>query len=182
MYFMKNLIPTAHAKNIFEIDVEFFKALNIKTVMADLDNTLDSYLNKTPSKETINLVKRLKDNNINIIIVSNNSEKRVSMYAKILNVNYISRAFKPFPSKINKYIKKNGLKKDEIIFIGDQLLTDIKVANKAKIKSIYVDEITTKNAFITILNKKIESYYKNRLKKHNKFINWEVVYGNLKKS
>ena len=40
---MKNkYVPYAVADSIYEIDVDFFKKENVKVLLVDLDNTLDS--------------------------------------------------------------------------------------------------------------------------------------------
>lgn len=169
---MKNLVPTFVAENIFEIDIKFYKKLNISYIFCDLDNTLETYNIKEPSLRVKELTKSFKENNIELIIISNNSKKRVEEYAKILNIRFIYRSFKPFPFKLKKFIKKNGIKIDSSMLIGDQLLTDIKCANKLKIKSIYVNELECKNALITKINKFIESIFKKRLIKKNKFKKW----------
>lgn len=179
---MKSIKPNFLTDNIYEIEIDFYKHFNIKYIFADLDNTLDSYLLKVPSTKTIELVKKLKANNISLVIVSNNSEKRVSKYAKILKVSYISRAFKPFTFKIRKYMKKNHISPDETIFIGDQLLTDIKCANYLGIKSVYSKEIVSSNAFVTRLNKKRELKYKKVLKNSKICQNRRDVYVNFKES
>ena len=179
---MRTIKPNFLADNIYEIDVDFFKHFNVRYIFADLDNTLDSYLLKVPSSKTIELIKKLKANNISLVIISNNSEKRVSKYAKILKLSYVSRAFKPFTFKIRKYMIKNHITADKTIFIGDQLLTDIKCANYLGIKSIYTKEIVSSNAFVTRLNKKRELKYKKALKNSKICQNWRDVYVNFKKS
>ena len=100
----KLLIPTFYAKNLFDIDVNFFTLLNIKYIFADLDNTLDSYKEEVASKRVIDYVTLLKKNEINLIIVSNNSNKRVEKYAHSINIPYLYKCYKPFTKKINKYI------------------------------------------------------------------------------
>ena len=66
----KRLIPYCHAKNIYEIDINFFVSQNVKYLFVDLDNTLDSYKTLTPSEKAIELKKKLDDVNIELIIVS----------------------------------------------------------------------------------------------------------------
>ena len=39
---LKIHIPYAHASSIFDIEMDFFKKEGIKTLLVDLDNTLDS--------------------------------------------------------------------------------------------------------------------------------------------
>ena len=50
----------------------------------DLDNTLDSYLAKEPTKRAVEFITKLKNNQIQPIIISNNRGPRVSKYSNIL--------------------------------------------------------------------------------------------------
>lgn len=173
----KNLVPSFTAKNVFEIEVDFYKKLNIKYLFCDLDNTLEVFNIKEPSQRVVDLNEELKKNDIKLIIISNNSKKRVEKYAKILSVNFIYRSFKPNTLKFNKFIKKNNFNKENILLVGDQLLTDIKCANKLGIKSMYVEELAKKNALVTKVNKFIEGIFKKKVFNSNTIKDWRD-YGN----
>lgn len=168
----KRYIPYACAKNIYDIDIDFFLKHNIKILFLDLDNTLDSYKASFPSKTASEYIQKLKSNNITPIILSNNTGKRVSVYAKQLGIEYLPRTGKPFPFGINKFVKKNNFKKDEIMMVGDQLITDIRAANSSKIKSIYVEKLVKEDQFTTRFNRIFERPIKKYLMKHNKFVEW----------
>lgn len=168
----KRFVPYAHAKNIYEVNITFFLKHNIKYIFLDLDNTLDSYRQKTPSHKAIGFVKILKDNKIEPIILSNNTSKRVAKYATMLGVNYLSKSGKPFAIKINRYIKKRNLSKKEILLVGDQLMTDISAANGLKIKSIFVEKLVDEDQITTRFNRLFEKPVKKYLIKHNKLIDW----------
>lgn len=149
-------IPTACADSIFDIDIDFYKKNNINYIFSDLDNTLEPYYNKVASKKTIEFVNQIIDANITLIVVSNNSKNRVKNYIKSFNsdkIKWIARARKPSKNKINNFINMNNIDKTQSILIGDQLSTDIKVANKLGIKSILTKELVSKNQFISKFNK-----------------------------
>lgn len=171
----KRFVPYAHAKNIYEVNITFFLKHNIKYVFLDLDNTLDSYKQKTPSHKAIGLVKILKENGIEPIVLSNNTSKRVGKYASLLGVNFLCKSGKPFAIRINRYIKKRGLKKDEILLVGDQLMTDISAANGLKIKSLYVDKLVEEDQITTRFNRIFEKPVKKYLVKHKKLIDWRTL-------
>lgn len=169
---LKRFIPFAHAKNVFDIDVSFYKKIGIKYLFVDLDNTLDSYLMKTPSNETKEFNEYLKSVGIEIIIISNNTKRRVEQYAKELNVRYVAHIGKPFAFGINKTIKKFGLKKDEILVVGDQTTTDISAANGAKIKSVLTDKIVEEDQPTTRFNRIFDNPIRKSLAKHNLLRDW----------
>lgn len=171
----KRFIPYAYARNIYDIEIDFFLKHNIKILFLDLDNTLDSYKASFPSKAATEYVQKLKLNNITPIILSNNTGKRVGIYADKLGIEHLSRTGKPFPFGINKFVKKNNFNKDEIMMIGDQLITDIRAANSSKIKSIYVEKLVKEDQFTTRFNRLFERPIKKYLMNHNKFIEWRKL-------
>ena len=136
MITIKLFKPSFYFKKVNDIDPQFLKELKIKTILLDVDNTL------TPPDSNIlfdgvkDFLENLKNENFKIFIVSNNSEKRVASFAKIVNLPYIFHAHKPLPFKIKKYLK---CKNQEVIVIGDQILTDVLMANLAFFKSILVE-------------------------------------------
>ena len=175
MYRLKKYIPFAKAKSIYDIDVSFFLKLKIKYLFLDLDNTLDSYKNKEPSQRAIELKNLMEENGIKIYIISNNTGKRVQNYASLLGVSYLDSVRKPFTYKIKKFMKENKISCDDVIFVGDQLLTDIAMSNKTGIKSIYVDKLVKEDQITTRLNRIFERSIRRRLEKKHLFINWEEI-------
>lgn len=169
---MSYYFPTYVARSIFEIDIDFYKTQNIKYILADLDNTLDSYKSKIPTERTKEFVKMLDSYNIALVIISNNSEKRVSNYCNELKIKYLYKSGKPFIKKINNYLTENNIDKNECVFIGDQLSTDIKCAYKLGIKSVLTEEIAKENQLVTKINKFFAKGRLLRLKRDKILIDW----------
>jgi len=177
---MTKLIPTYYCEtNVFDIPVDFFKKLDINCIFFDLDNTLDSFKCEVGSTKTIDYINKLKDYGYSIYIISNNNENRVKKYANSLNVEYLYKSGKPFTKKIENFIKDNKLVKEKCIMIGDQLLTDIKCANRLKIKSLLVEDLVKENQLVTKFNKFFDKIIRNRLKKKNKLKDWRIDYGRI---
>ena len=173
----KRFIPFAHAKNVYEIDLDFFKFLNVKHIFIDLDNTLDSYRLMTPSERSVNLISSLKKMGIEVIIISNNRGPRVKGYAKKLDVECLHSTGKPFSFKIKKLIKDKNINKDEVIMIGDQMITDVSCGNGAKIKVILTDKLVKEDQFTTRFNRFFERPFRSYCMKHNKLTDWRSIYG-----
>jgi len=168
----KKFIPFAHAKSIYEIDVDFYKRNGVTTLFMDLDNTLDSFKAREPKEETINLVKILKENGINPIIISNNNASRVSGYANLLGVEFLSSARKPFSMKIKKEIAKRGIDKNNVMLVGDQMMTDVLAANGAKIKVVLTEKIVKEDQWTTHINRIFDRPIRKYHRKHNNLIDW----------
>ena len=81
---MKNkYVPFAVADSIYEIDIDFFKQQNVKVLLMDLDNTLDSYRAKTPTDKAKEFVNKVKSQ-FNVVLISNNKKEKVTSPQKIL--------------------------------------------------------------------------------------------------
>ena len=170
---LKRFIPFAHAQSIFEIDLSFYKKLGIKYVFVDLDNTLDSYKQATP----LALAKELKENleKNGLIIVSNNTGKRVTKYSSELGVQHWSSLAKPFAFRIVKIMKRLEINKDEVIMIGDQIVTDISCANGAKIKSVLTEKLVPEDQPTTRFNRLFDNPLRRKLKRKNLLKDWRQI-------
>lgn len=174
---MSKLIPFAHAKNLYEIDPEFFVSNGVTTLFVDLDNTLDSYRLRKPSNEAIALIRKLNRAGLSITILSNNKKDRVKEYADVLGVEYIWSTGKPFPFKINKYVKMNGLNKENIMLVGDQLMTDVVAGNRAKIRTILTEKLVEEDQPTTRINRIFDRPIRKRLNKKGALVDWREKYG-----
>jgi uncharacterized protein len=177
---MKKYIPYAYSDSLFEISPDFFKKIGVKYLICDLDNTLDSHKQEVPSERTKEYLELLKENNLIPVIISNNTKKRVGKYCESLNLLYIYSALKPFTKNTRKFLKENDINPDECIMIGDQLMTDIKCANKIGIKSILTENVASSDQIVTRWNKLFDKPIRNRLKKKELLINWRTIYGRIK--
>ncbi len=112
---MKKQKVAYNAVNVYRIDPDFFMQIGVKNVVFDLDNTLASAFDETPSDECRNLIRELEDMGLRVLIISNNGPKRVEKFVKDLDVEYLSSAFKYVPRKIKKYLKENNVDIDDTI-------------------------------------------------------------------
>ena len=168
----KKLIPYAHSQSIYEIEIDFYKRNGITTLFMDLDNTLDSYRAREPKPQTIEYVSELKKNKITPIIISNNKAKRVSGYANLLGVEFLSSARKPFSRRIKAEIARRNLKKDEVMLVGDQLMTDVLAAKGAGIKVVLTEKLVKEDQWTTHINRLIDRPIRKYHRKRNNLINW----------
>ena len=161
-------VPTWCCENIFSIDFNLLKNNNIKYILTDLDNTLVPYNVSLPTQEVKELISQLQNSGFNIIIVSNNTAKRVQLFAKELNIPLISGAKKPFVFEIMKYLKKHCIDISECVLIGDQIMTDIKCANKLKCKCILTSPLIKKESLVTYINRRIDMHLRKKYDLNNK--------------
>lgn len=136
-------LPNHYQQSIFEIDFLVLQKEKIKVLMIDLDNTLVPYDVKRPSKEVIKLLEELQTLNFTIIIMSNNSQKRVAEFLTGLPYLFVAKAHKPLKKAYRKALKllPTQHQTNEIAVIGDQIITDVLGGNKMDFYTILVDPI-----------------------------------------
>lgn len=159
-------IPTWWANSIYEIDYDMLKKAGKKVIFFDLDNTITKPKNAFPTDKEKELIEKIKKDFV-VYIISNNNKKRVSEYCSSLNIKYLSRALKPFLFRTKRFFKNENLKKEEIVFVGDQIYTDVSFALRLKIDCILLERISDEEPWSIKLKRKLEKGIKEKYKKEN---------------
>ena len=145
--------PTFFVNKIWDISTKELKKRGIKAVLADLDNTLVAWNKRDGDKDFFAWNEKLKKENIQLIVVSNNTTKRVAQAVKPLGLPYASWSLKPLPRGILKALKDFNLDKDQTVMIGDQIMTDIIASNVAGVRSILVKPLVKSDGILTKFNR-----------------------------
>jgi uncharacterized protein len=172
MKLLKHFLPDQHVKSIFEIQPESLKEKGIKGIITDLDNTLVEWDRPNATPKLIEWFDNMRRHEILVTIVSNNNERRVKSFSDPLQIPFIFQAKKPMTRAFNKAIKQMGLRKEETVVIGDQLLTDVLGGNRSGFHTILVVPVAQTDGFVTRFNRKVERRILNWFKKQGK-LNWE---------
>lgn len=149
-------LPNKHVDTIYDIKPAFLKAEGKKGIIVDLDNTLVPWNVKHATDEVIKWLEDMRTNNIQVTVFSNNNEERVTLFAEPLDTPFVYKANKPLRKAFLKAKKEMELKKNEIVVIGDQLLTDILGGNRAGFYTVLVVPIVQSDAPITKFNRNME--------------------------
>lgn len=162
-------VPNMYKKTIIDIPYDKLLKEGIKCLVFDLDNTIAKVDDKVPSKEVKELFKKL-NNDFTVFILSNNHRgKRVDSFALELGTKSMHFACKPFTRGLRKISELNNFKKEEMVMIGDQLVTDIYAGTRFGIKTILVDPIAEKDLWVTKFNRMEENRKFRKYKKKNLF-------------
>ncbi|MGM9902321.1 HAD phosphatase, family IIIA [Enterococcus sp. 10A9_DIV0425] len=148
-----NYKPTWMVEAVYKITPAQLKKLGIKAVLTDLDNTLIAWNNPDGTEELFSWILEMRNAGIPVVVVSNNNSKRVARAVEKFDLLYVSRAMKPLAIGLNKAKKKLGFSSDEIIMVGDQIMTDIRSANRAGIRSVLVKPIVETDSWKTRFNR-----------------------------
>lgn len=162
------MIPTMYFKSIRDISYQKLKDRGIKCLIFDLDNTLVLLKDDECPGEVISFIKKLQQD-FQVCIVTNSPKRRILPYQRVLDIFIVYKALKPIPRGLYKIKKKYHLKKEEMIMIGDQLLTDILSAKRFGIQTILVDPLSDVDLKITKFNRLIENRLIQRYQKKGKF-------------
>lgn len=165
--------PTWMIKSIYNLTPDELRSNGIKSILTDLDNTLIAWDNPKGSPALHEWIKTMKNSHIPVIVVSNNNFKRVQVAVHSLSLPFISRALKPLKFGLKKAIQKYHLQPDEVVMVGDQMLTDVLVANRMGIRSILVKPLQETDAWNTRINRVVERKIQAQLMKKEDFkVQW----------
>ncbi|MDE5545626.1 MAG: HAD-IIIA family hydrolase [Malacoplasma sp.] len=183
-FWLNYLRPNIFVRDVSEINLHALKMSGTKLIVCDLDNTLVPYFSMYPNKFVFDFINNAKEEGFEILIASNNTKKRVSTFVKKLQETTDVKHFlwsckKPIALKIRKWIKNSPYKFDEIVFIGDQFLTDILLANWLKAKSILVFPLidSTNNSDVNFFFKLMEKFIYKKLSQENILNEFDVSLG-----
>lgn len=154
--------PTWMLEAIYQITPEQLETHGVKAILADLDNTLIAWDNPNGTEELRLWLDTMAVAGIPVIVVSNNSHNRVEKALEALDLDFIPRALKPFPRGIHQAAKRLDLPKEQVLMVGDQIMTDIKAAHSAGVRSVLVKPVIATDSWKTQFNRFIER----RIMKH----------------
>ena len=160
-------IPNYVYKCIYDIDFDTLYESGKRIILSDLDNTIAPYDEKEPSVDTLKWNEELRKKGLKIYLVSNNNDLRIKEFSKEFIIDgYLYHAKKPFIKKLTKFLKDKDIKKEEVISIGDQIVTDIIGFNKLGVDSILVKTINQDNQkWYTKINRLREKRILKKIKK-----------------
>ena len=171
---LKKFYPYEYVDSVFEIDYEGLYQNGFKGLIFDIDNTLVHHGDDS-TEEIDKLFETIQKIGFKTMILSNNNEERVTRFLTNIDSLYICDAEKPKVGNYNKAVEMLGIKKEEAVFIGDQIFTDILAANRSGIPSILVKFIQldseTNIGKRRQLEKVILSFYKRNRSAQNRLGN-----------
>lgn len=166
----RKFIPTDYKKSIYDIDFDKLYAEGKRVILTDLDNTLISYRFDLPDETVQNFLNKLQER-FEVVLVSNSMKNRVKKFADAAGIPYVYSSGKPRRRGLKKAVKllKGNYSKDQMVLLGDQIMTDSLAANRFGIDVILVDAIDRKTEkWYTKVNRQREKrVMKKIIKKHN---------------
>lgn len=151
-----NLVPDYIFQTFDEATADFLQSIGVRAVILDIDNTLEPYEHPHPGEHVIAWLNSLSECGIKTAIVSNNGWKRVNLFNKDIGMPAIARAKKPFKKNVLRAMEMLSAERENTIFIGDQILTDVLAAHNAGIRAILVPPINDRRDPFTRFKRLLE--------------------------
>lgn len=148
--------PKYTIDTIYHLDTDKLQEMDIKAVFSDLDNTLLAWNKFETAKEMDKLNQRLSKAGIRLVVISNNNAKRVGKVLDPYHISFVAKARKPLPFAINKERERLGLKKTQVMMVGDQLITDMQAGNLAGVQTVLVKPLVETDKWNTRINRFFE--------------------------
>lgn len=145
--------PDFLVEAVYDLTPDRLRHHGIKAVLVDLDNTLIAWNTPDGTPELRDWLDSMTEADMPVVVVSNNKHSRVERAVDKFGVDFVSRAMKPFTRGIKIAIDRYGFDPTEVVMVGDQLMTDIRAAHRAGIKSILVKPLVTSDAWNTKINR-----------------------------
>lgn len=162
---LHHFIADEYVKDVFQIDLMALKNNGKRVILTDLDNTLVGASVKKPTQEIIDFLTNAQSLGFEVIIVSNNKKERVLHFAEDLSIKAAHhKALKPLKLKLRRILKQYD--RNQVVMIGDQLMTDVLVAKRLGLYTILVEPIhldSDENS--TKFNRRLERFVVKQLKK-----------------
>lgn len=153
----EKLRPHQIVRTIYDIDLTELKRRGIRGIITDLDNTLVGARDPLATPKLVQWLDRVRDDGFQVVIVSNNNNGRVSMFAEPLKLPYIPAARKPMNKSFRKALGLMGLTSGQAVVVGDQMLTDVLGGNRMGLHTIMVMPVAPKDeGVLTRVNRLLE--------------------------
>lgn len=152
----KMVTPKWTLESVFDVTASMLQRHHFKAILLDLDNTIVAWNQNEPTPAMIKWVSQMREANIEVFILSNNTPQRVSSVASPLQLHYCANSLKPFKHAFKKAMQQLLVEPNEVVVIGDQVITDIIGANRMGLASILVKPIAQHDNIYTWLNRAIE--------------------------
>ena len=135
-----------------------------RIALLDMDNTITKDHAVQPEDYTFSAIQTMQKEGFTCCVVSNAKSDRSATISKELGIACVAFAGKPSPNGIFRALELVEGKKEDAVFFGDQLFTDIAAANRAGIYSVLIEPLYKKEVFYVKIKRPFEKIVRKMLK------------------
>lgn len=140
-----------------DIDEKFIKENHLRGLILDLDNTLSMHGSPAAEQGVTEWLSQMRDMGMKMMVLSNNTKKRVEPLARELGLDYISFGCKPLTVGVSRALRKMRLPRKSVALVGDQIFTDIIGGNLRGVNTVLVEPFHLEDKKSFKLKRKLES-------------------------
>lgn len=163
----KGYMPDYIFEKTANITPDFLKRNNISCLFLDADGTLGRHKKLEAADGVMEWIDLMHQNGIKLIITSNNFKERVSAFAQVVNLPYVSFSAKPTPWGFLRARHKTKTKFANTLVVGDQLFTDVLGAHIVGLKAAVVLPIYHEEGVGFDIKRNFEQKYIDRYLREN---------------
>ena len=153
------LTPDMVVECLTSVSIKSLKEKNIEYALLDMDNTFLAPNTYDISLKFKQWIQDAKNQHIKVFIVTNNSNKlKVQKISKELDILALCKAMKPLSFSLEEYAYQYDIHFDKAALIGNQLFTDILLANWLGCYSILTEPVEKKMSFVKTIQQDLEDY------------------------
>lgn len=167
--FLSAFYPDEWWDSAYQLPYEAWYQEGKRGLIFDIDNTLVPH-GAPADRRVVELFQRLHRLGFQTCLISNNQLPRVKPFAEAVESSFVENAHKPSIRNFLEACRRMGVEKQQALFIGDQLFTDVWGAKRAGIRSILVKPIHPKEEIQIVLKRRLEAvvlYFYQRHRKRN---------------
>ena len=143
------LTPDAIVDRVEDIEPEQLRALNVRGIALDLDNTIVPWHTADVAPKVRAWVRRVQASGLRVCLVTNNYAQQAHDVAAMLSVPMVAGALKPVPIAFRRALAALSMPARETAVIGDQLFTDVLGGKLLGMKAILVSPLGSREFFTT---------------------------------
>ena len=162
---MALFLPTAAADRVIDISLDLLLTVGAEAVLLDVDNTLAMHGSQIPFEGSVEWSRRIRKSGMKMMVLSNNTEKRIEPFAALYGLPFLSLCMKPLPFAYLRAAKKLGIKRKNVVIVGDQIFTDVIGANLCGMKSILLMPVSKERSLSFRIRRSLERPIRKTLEK-----------------
>ena len=151
----ERFFPDESVSSTYDIDFQSLYEEGYRGILFDIDNTLVEH-GKGASDQALDLFRRLEEMGFQCCLISNNKKQRGSGFNEKIGAHIVFNAHKPRRKGYREAMEMMGTNKENTLFVGDQLFTDIWGAKRIGIRNILVKPINKNEEIQIVLKRYLE--------------------------
>lgn len=151
------LTPARYVADVTVVDLAELWERGKRAILLDRDNTIVPRDTKRVPDATVLWLERAREMGFSLCFVSNNWAKNVRPDADRFRAGLVACALKPLPFALWRALRNMGASRDEAVFMGDQVFTDLLGGKLAGIDTILVAPQAEVDLPYTLALRKVEA-------------------------